>query len=118
MKHEQGTALLSVMLIVIVVGVITSMAFERNRLLNRERVSTIAEHKAFHAADGGLEWAIHSLDRDPKSQGRTLQLGDCSVRVIITHHKDGSAQIASRATLYPRGAKALPHTHTAQLQIP
>ena len=74
-QGERGFVLLTVMILVIVAGMIASLAQGRSLTLAKDSVRQKGEAQALYAAEGGLAKARHALRSDRDWKGAQLQVG-------------------------------------------
>jgi type II secretory pathway component PulK len=70
-------------MMVVVVGMVTSLSAQRSRSLQRQTASERHELQAFYAAEAGLAHSRHILARAADYHGSTLQIGPASVTTQV-----------------------------------
>ena len=103
-QSERGAALLIAMLLVFVIGTLTSsLASTTARAANDGQVARgLSEARA--AAEGGIETARIRLASTPGFRGEELVVGRCTVGITVAAAQDGSRSILATASCPVRGA--------------
>ena len=102
-QGERGFVLLTVMILVIVAGMIASLAQGRSLTLAKDSVRQKGEAQALYAAEGGLAKARHALGFDPDWKGAQLQVGACEVLVTVERVAEEQWRVVAKARAYPGG---------------
>ena len=102
-QGERGFVLISVMVLVIVVGMMASLAQGRSLTLAKDSVRQKGEAQALYAAEGGLAKARHALRSDADWKGAQLQVGACEVLVTVERVAEEQWRVVAKARAYPGG---------------
>lgn len=105
---ERGVALMTVLVLVCVVGMITTLAQARSLRLATDSLLEKGEAEALYAAEGGLAMARHTLRSDPDWPGAQLEVGDCQVLVTVDRISDEQWSAQARAIAWPAGDRGNP----------
>ena len=82
-ERTRGAALLLALVVLVVLGTVTTLAVERCRMLSHSDGIEHAQLQALWAAEGGVAHARHALAENPEHTGTTLRLGSCTVTTVI-----------------------------------
>lgn len=99
MHREHGFALPIVMVLVVLTAALGSAVVQREQTMRRDSRTSIAARQAFHAAEGGIAHARHTLVRDAAYAGEILTIGTTEVTIEVT--RDGDTGWRVRAAAAP-----------------
>lgn len=102
-RNERGVALMTVLVLVVVVGMIVSLAQGRSLRLARNSAVEQGEVRALYAAEGGLAAARHALRTDRQWPGAQLRVGSCQVLVRVERLGEEQWRVRATAVAHPAG---------------
>ncbi|MEM7202044.1 MAG: PilX N-terminal domain-containing pilus assembly protein [Planctomycetota bacterium] len=108
--RESGAALILALLVLVVLGTVTTLSIERAGLLARSDVHQRERLRALFAAEGGVAQARHALALDPDYSGARLRIDTCDVEIEVTSRATDPRQWTVRSVGRHPGAKGLTYS--------
>lgn len=116
LRSERGSALVIAMLLVVVLGVVTTRMTGTASRAAIESTLARGSLEARLAAEGGIDTARVRLALDPAWKGDTIEVGRCSVVVEVRCQDDGRIDVDATSTCPVRGS-GLPVRSTVAVQL-
>ena len=118
-QEERGAALVMALLLVVVLGTLSTSMSQGVQLLSHDSVDERAAMQALHAAEGGIAQARWRLRQDPEWAGEVLQIGRAQVAILATAIPGEVAhwQVQASAQCHGRGDQGLPSQRIVTVEL-